>query len=288
MDSSPPASTREAVQYRSFIRVSFEQEQQRCDPVACWELWKKVRQSSESKKRDMPPMAVQYAGQHNPNIVVEQANLDGFAIVWTALANAENRCSIPVRFNFLSTDFTLSKGIKGDSVRLCVKTERFGNSTIPREPEVSFCHVKLFRDHGAERKMSNDAAIIRKRMEKLELQATQPDIYRPSNKRKRGSVHSMSSADVNRPQQTLLQGSSPSALPSGSSPAQVQQLRKKLATHQWTLQSSWPETVFSLRADYQDDPDLHPSPSIDVAKIQRHDPLQQNIPSVRQKDSVKS
>lgn len=65
-------------------------------------------------------------------------------------------CSLNVRFNFLSKDFSYSKGVKGASLRLCVKTE---TATIAsNNPELSFYTVKLFRDHGAER-MKYDLAL---------------------------------------------------------------------------------------------------------------------------------
>lgn len=89
-------------------------------------------------------------------IQIEQASFDGFCITWTAEPVAgPSSCTILVRFNFLSTDFSLSKGVKGSPVRLCVKTELLlpGEDVgAMRKSEVCYCKVKVFRDHGAERK----------------------------------------------------------------------------------------------------------------------------------------
>ncbi|CAG8417365.1 unnamed protein product [Penicillium salamii] len=274
----------EAAQFRTFIRISFEEEHRR-NSAARWQLWKDGRESTSSKRRELPPMAVQYAGQGD-QMLVEQANLDGFSILWTTLANGANRCSIPVRFNFLSTDFTLAKGVKGESVRLCVKTERIGAPDIAPEPEISFCQLKLFRDHGAERKMSNDVAIIHKRMERLKLQIKYPDQTRPS-KHRRDSTPAGGLGHPSDPYQKM-RSNSLGSLPNGLTEEQLKKFQKKLDALQWALKSSRPETVFTLRADHHDDPDLHSRLSIDTSKIQVHNPLHQSIPAVQESISPKS
>ncbi|CAG8377197.1 unnamed protein product, partial [Penicillium salamii] len=274
----------EAAQFRTFIRISFEEEHRR-NSAARWQLWKDGRESTESKRRELPPMAVQYAGQGD-QMLVEQANLDGFSIIWSTLANGANRCSIPVRFNFLSTDFTLAKGVKGESVRLCVKTERIQSPDIAPDPEISFCQVKLFRDHGAERKMSNDVAIIHKRMERLKLQIKYPDQTRTS-KHRRDSTPAGGLGQPNDRYQKM-RGNSLGSLPNGLTQEQLKKFQQKLDALQWALRSSKPETVFSLRADHHDDPDLHPRLSVDTSKIQVHNPLHQSIPAVQESISPKS
>ncbi|KGO69282.1 CP2 transcription factor [Penicillium italicum] len=242
-DSSASTVTNEAVQYRTFVHVSFEQEHQRDDPAACWRLWQEGREHLERKKRDLQPTAVQYTGQNNPQMSVKQDHLDGFEVIWTPLANNAHRCSIPIRLNFLSTDFTRLKGVKGDSVRLSVKTEQLSNANGFQQPEISYCKVKLFRDHGAERKMSNDVTIIHKRMDRLRLQAADANSYNSSSKRKRNSdpCHS-----------------------DGSSRSQQQiQLWKRLDALRCSLQSSQSENIFLLRGDPRDDPDLFSFPVSD-------------------------
>jgi hypothetical protein len=261
--------TFETVQFRTSIRVSFDKEDHRRNSSTRWKLWKDIQELSKSKGEDLPSTAVQFAGRDHPQMHVEQENLDGFSILWTTFPRGTRRCSIPVRFNFLSTDFTLAKGVKGDLVRICVKTERVSDPTINREPEVSFCRVKLFRDSGAERKMVNDAARVRRKMEKLELEALNPDLDKPSRKRKRGSTHTGSFADLS----SHCNGQQHSV---AHQPRNSSYYAKRLAALQWTLYSSRPETVFSLRADPQDDPDLHSSPPVNVAQNQTASIMDEN------------
>lgn len=272
-DSSTPTAPNEAVRYRTFIHVSFEEEHQRLDPAACWQLWKEGRESAERKKRDLPSSAVQYAGQDTPRMHVDQVHLDGFAVVWTPLSNGARHCSIPVRLNFLSTDFTRLKGVKGDSVRLCVKTEQLSDSN-GLEPEISFCNVKLFRDHGAERKMANDVTIIHRRMDKLKLQIADSEASHLSHKRKRASDPGTGIANPTRMNYDL-NTSHISTSPSNNSSTSHQQIqtRKKLNALEWNLQSSEPENTFFRRADPQDDPDLYSFPVPDGKSSQQHEPL---------------
>ncbi|KAJ5325526.1 uncharacterized protein N7506_008628, partial [Penicillium brevicompactum] len=277
-DSSASTATNGAVQYRTFVHVSFEQEHQRDDPAACWRLWQEGRQHAERKKRDLPPTAVQYTGQNNPQMLVKQVHLDGFAVIWTPLANNAHRCSIPIRLNFLSTDFTRLKGVRGDSVRLCVKTEQLGNANGFQEPEISYCNVKLFRDHGAERKMSNDITIIHRRMDRLKLQAADADSYNSSNKRKRNSDPGTGIAHVAGMKREFNPSYISPSNSDGSSRSQQQiQLWKKVDALRCSLQSSQPENRFFLRADPQDDPDLFSFPIPDE-KSSRHNEQPPRMP----------
>ncbi|CAI7678062.1 unnamed protein product [Penicillium pancosmium] len=259
VDPTPSAVyTSESTQYRTFVRISFDEEQQRSDPATYWQLWKSARGLNKS---DDKLKAVEYVGENNPFMHVEQISLDGFSVTWTG--NPTDRvpqCSIPVRFNFLSTDFTLSKGVKGIQVRLCAKTKQLGELDI-QEPEVCFCNVKLFRDHGAERKLSNDAASIRKRMEKLQLQMNDPAPPDCSNKRKRGSISAKSNPDLSYSKNNL-QRQGDMAIDLDNAPQQAnfqQQLQKRLDALERCFYSSRPESALSLRAEPQDDPELHPT-----------------------------
>lgn len=87
-----------------------------------------------------------------------------------------HRCAISLRFNFLSTDFSRSKGVKGVPVRLYAKTNilhREGEKGIMQDnPELCYCVVQLFRDHSAERKLLNDVAHLKKKIERLNKQIT--------------------------------------------------------------------------------------------------------------------
>src|SRR5690606_4506908 len=89
-------------------------------------------------------------------VELETSSFDGFSVIWTPGANGAAEVNIAVRFNFLSTDFSHSKGVKGIPVRLCAKTSPYPlDTTKPAadaSAEICFCKAKLFRDHGAERK----------------------------------------------------------------------------------------------------------------------------------------
>ncbi|KAJ5586826.1 transcriptional regulator family: Grainyhead/CP2 [Penicillium hispanicum] len=269
VDSTPPRTNTGPIHYRTSIRISFEQDEQRSDPAAYWQLWKNSRGWAESEKRDQK-LAVEYAGQDHAHMQIEQVSLDGFRLNWTVSPDADvNRCSILVRFNFLSTDFTLSKGVKGASVRLCSKTEHLDPVDSARGPEICHCKVKLFRDHGAERKLSNDAMIIRKRIEKLELQAAQPTFLGQPKKRKRGSI----AADrLNTSPQSQFRDN--------------QQERIDHLRH--ILSSTRSESVLGLRGDIADDPDLYPTRLLDGENSEISDPVSRGRASTKTTNSLGS
>lgn len=130
-------------QYQTFICISFDEDQERSDPTAFWQLWKTGRASNEFQDSDEEPKAVAYAGQNKATMQAEKQSLGGFSVIWTR-DPGDNivQCSIPIRFNFLSTDFTLSKGVKGMQVKLPAKTKQL-SGVSPQENETCFCNVKL-------------------------------------------------------------------------------------------------------------------------------------------------
>ncbi|KAJ5982671.1 CP2 transcription factor [Penicillium sp. IBT 35674x] len=160
------------LRYRTFIRVSFEEEEQRSKPSDCWEIRKKGRGLTEAHRYGGKFQAVEFAepaGTSNykdRQVQDEKASFDGFCITWTAKITAgASNCSIFVRFNFLSTNFSHSKGVKEITVRLCAKTESLSSeadSESINESEVCYCKIKVFRGHGVERKSSNDIAHVKK------------------------------------------------------------------------------------------------------------------------------
>ncbi|KAJ5866090.1 hypothetical protein N7534_000643 [Penicillium rubens] len=198
IDTSPPIVNHEPLRYRTFIRVSFEEREQRMKPSACWQLWKEGRGTTEAHQRGGKLLAVEYVdplqggsdAHRNRQVQVESMLVDGFCVTWTANpTTGAAECNIPVRFNFLSTDFSHSKGVKGIPVRLCAKTELLSpgeEAGVSRDTELSYCKVKLFRDHGAERKLSNDVAHVKKTIDKLKQQISQAEMG-GFTKRKRGN-----------------------------------------------------------------------------------------------------
>lgn len=272
VDSNPPMVGSEPLQYRTYVRVSFEEEEQRSKPAACWQLWKEGRGMSESHQRGGKLLAVEYVDPHQGGedhkprqIQVEHTSFDGFCVTWTANpATGTPDCSIPVRFNFLSTDFSHSKGVKGIPVRLCAKTELLtpgDGSESPREAEVCYCKVKLFRDHGAERKLSNDIAHVKKTIEKLKQQITQTEMGGGFSKRKRGSNATANLKMADRFKNHSKHKRTFSVSSQDGQPEKLSledDLQAKLVMMQDMFSSTRTMSVLALRGDEEDDPDLYP------------------------------
>ncbi|GLA52470.1 hypothetical protein AnigIFM63604_009332 [Aspergillus niger] len=274
IDSTPPPMTTQPIKYRTFIRVSFQEEEQRAKPAVCWRLWKEGRGSDEAHRRGGKLQAVEYVDPiqggiedtKNRQIQLESSSFDGFCVTWTLNpSTGVSECSIPVRFNFLSTDFSHSKGVKGIPVRLCAKTEMVSpddtSSTSGKESEVCYCKVKLFRDHGAERKLSNDVAHVKKTIEKLRQQIAQAEMGAGNygkRKRSNGSI-ALKGADprpakITKHKRTWSMGSQ-----DGPGKMSLEDdLHAKLALMQDMFTSTRPVSILGLRGEEQDDPDLFP------------------------------
>lgn len=264
--------------YRTFVRISFEDEQQRQKPGVCWSLWKEGRGTNEAHQRGGKLQAVEYVEAGQPaetddkrtRLELDTASFDGFSIIWTPGASGVAECNIAVRFNFLSTDFSHSKGVKGIPVRLCAKTVALPtDGTSPpadAASEICYCKVKLFRDHGAERKLSNDVAHVKKNIDKLKQQIAQAESgMKDFGKRKRGSTgqvkgqpDSQRPGKVQKHKRTWSMSSASSAGGNGVRPSLEDDLHYKLQTHQDMFTSTRPVSVLYLRGEELDDPDLHP------------------------------
>ncbi|KAK4902408.1 hypothetical protein LTR49_027072 [Elasticomyces elasticus] len=258
--------------YRTLVRVSFEDAQQRLKPAACWQLWKEGRGINEAHQRGGRLQAVEYveSGQldnaedpSKPRIELESASFDGFCVVWSPLAGAAE-CPISVRFNFLSTDFSRSKGVKGIPVRLCAKTELLEGpimeASSANAPELCYGRVKLFRDHGAERKSSNDVARVKKTIDKINQQIAQIESgKRDLGKRKRGSVAKGSTDERSGKVPKHWRTWSISSITSNGGRGSVEEdLHMKLMTLQVMFTSTRPVSVLYLPGEDLDDPDLYP------------------------------
>lgn len=265
----PPPGTR----YRTFIRISFEDEQQRQRPATCWQLWKEGRGTNEAHQRGGKLQAVEYVEANQPaesddkrtRVDLDTASFDGFSVVWTPGVNGNAECNLAVRFNFLSTDFSHSKGVKGIPVRLCAKTETVitgSPRSTPECSEVAFCKVKLFRDHGAERKLSNDVAHVKKTIDKLKQQISQAETgMKDFGKRKRtGSTITkvQSSQRPGKVQKHKRTWSMSSASSSGGRLPIEEDHHYKLQTMQDMFTSTRQVSILYLRGSEQDDPDLYP------------------------------
>ncbi|KAJ6260385.1 hypothetical protein Dda_4611 [Drechslerella dactyloides] len=275
VDTSPShPTTSDPVRYRTFIRVSFQDEGQRQRAATCWQLWKEGRGTNEAHQRGGKLQAVEYVASTALNgedekkrchIDLDSSSFDGFSVIWTP-PHGVYETVVSVRFNFLSTDFSHSKGVKGIPVRLCAKTEMLPAGDSPRQPaagqpEVCYCKVKLFRDHGAERKLANDVLHVKKTMDKLKQQADAPDDSAGSKRRKDSIASNKSSS--------ALEGGKPgkaakhkrtwsisSASSTGVKPDD--DIAQKIAALQDMFTSTRPVSVLYLRGEERDDPDLYP------------------------------
>ena len=290
IDTVPPLSSGVPIRYRTFVRISFEDEEQRAKPGSCWQLWKEGRGTTEAHQREGKLLAVEYVDTNQggdeesrkPQIELENNSFDGFSVTWCPNPlNGRAECSISVRFNFLSTDFSHSKGVKGIPVRLCAKTEKimpaFSENPSENQPEVCYAKVKLFRDHGAERKLANDVAHVKKTIEKLKQQISQAESGMPTfGKRKRSG--SMAKPSGKGPGKVVKHKRTWSMDSDGEAPTQAtpeEDLVMKLTTMQDMFSSTRPVSVLYLRGDEEDDPDLFPvhlsGEQQDTASLTRQD-----------------
>ncbi|KFY15409.1 hypothetical protein V491_05692, partial [Pseudogymnoascus sp. VKM F-3775] len=51
VDTQPMLPVPVGTRYRTFVRISFEDEQQRQRPASCWQLWKEGRGTNEAHQR---------------------------------------------------------------------------------------------------------------------------------------------------------------------------------------------------------------------------------------------
>jgi hypothetical protein len=134
--------------------------------------------------------------------------------------------------------------------------------STPECSEVAFCKVKLFRDHGAERKLSNDVAHVKKTIDKLKQQISQAETgMKDFGKRKRtGSTITkvQSSQRPGKVQRHKRTWSMSSASSSGGRLPMEEDLHYKLQTMQDMFTSTRPVSILYLRGSEQDDPDLYP------------------------------
>ncbi|KAJ5909021.1 hypothetical protein N7495_001703 [Penicillium taxi] len=250
-DLKPHPLTQGIIKYRTSIRVSFEEREHVSKPSAYWALWKQNR-GHEAHREFGNLYAVEFVDPKEDedqlySIELEKVDLDGFVVTWYADASTGRfDCTMGVRFHFLSTDFSHSKGVKGSPLRLCAKTE----TEAPDTAELSFCKVKLFRDHGAERRMFNDVSQLKRAIEKRKADFDKAESGSDSlGKRKRGSISAVDESERDI---------------TGKWKAQLQISRDaELAKMKSIFYSNHPVSHFGLPGEAKDDPDLFPIHMVD-------------------------
>ncbi|KAJ5725645.1 uncharacterized protein N7483_007002 [Penicillium malachiteum] len=259
-DSKPHVVNGQTKQYRTFVRVAFDQDTPRSNPAACWQLWREAKAISKNSQKENFPLAVEFSGPVSSDFQyqIEQEFFDGFCITWemdSSTGTGSTLCDILIRLHFLSTDFTRSKGVKGMPIRLCVKTQELASPVDflhPEDPEISFCKIQLFRDHGAERKMSNDNDNLAKAIEKLKLKISSATTKPVAQKRKRGPSELVDQVLDSMPG-SKFEMQHPSNHGMDSKLAELEQMA--LFTQ--------PTTILALRGSKEDDPDLYPVHMLD-------------------------
>lgn len=293
VDTMPQLPVPPGTRYRTYVRISFEDEQQRQKPTTCWQLWKEGRGTNEAHQRGGKLQAVEYVEATQPaesddkrtRVELDSASFDGFAVIWTPGVNGFTECNIAVRFNFLSTDFSHSKGVKGIPVRFCAKTEALNVGSphpVAGTAEVAYCKVKLFRDHGAERKLSNDVQHVKKTIDKLKQQIAQSETgmkdFSKRSKQRQSSIPkpqpSQRPGKVQKHKRTWSMSSTSSA--GGGRVPLEEDLHFKLQQQQDMFTSTKPVSILYLRGAEQDDPDAYPVQLLgepwDLTKEQRENP----------------
>ena len=308
VDTMPNLPVPQGTRYRTFVRISFEDEQQRQKPATCWQLWKEGRGTNEAHQRGGKLQAVEYVEASQPadsddkrtRVELDTASFDGFSVIWAPGVNGSTECNIAVRFNFLSTDFSHSKGVKGIPVRFCTKTEALNVGSphpVPGSSEVAYCKVKLFRDHGAERKLSNDVQHVKKTIDKLKQQIAQSETgmkdFSKRTKQRQNSVAkpqqpAQRPGKVQKHKRTWSMSSASSA--GGPRVPLEEDLHYKLQQQQDMFTSTKPVSILYLRGAEQDDPDLHPvqlpGEPWDLTKVESDNPNWQQRPSGRSAGST--
>ncbi|KAI7903739.1 CP2 transcription factor-domain-containing protein [Cokeromyces recurvatus] len=142
----------------STISISFHLSKHRAITDTFWKYW--LSQQSEPNPRLIEIDNTNSIGVTNVNL----SNFDKIIFNW----NGEVGAKIMIRFKFLSTDFTKTKGVKGIPLRVLMKSQfQEINTEMINNHETSFCTIKLFRDKGAERKTKDDSKHRTKLLEKI-------------------------------------------------------------------------------------------------------------------------
>jgi hypothetical protein len=293
-DRNPTASLAPGTRYRTHVRVSFDEALQRQKPATYWSLWRDNRGSAEAYQRGGKLQAVEFVSPSShhqqseaddkrpPRVELEAESFDSFSVIWTT-GTGGAEVKLQMRFNFLSTDFSHSKGIKGAALRLCAKTALLpAESSVPSPPstapdttpEVCYCKIQLFRDHGAERKLSNDVVSAKKHLHKINDKIDKANSgVKGSGKRKRSALTQGRVAKHKRTWSISSASSAGGGGGGGQFPVEEDMLAK-LESAQKVFTSQRPTSVLYLRGDEQDDPDLYPVPykallNADAAKAAR-------------------
>jgi len=229
VDTSSEVRNKELKRYRTSIRIAFDEDEQRRNAPECWRLWRDGRGIVESGGNPDKLRALEYGiiypmvltnvlepleartaaekklnGETELRLDESSSGFDRFSLVWTS-TSTHPELYFSIRFCFLSTDFSHSKGVKGIPLRLVAKTELLGTGDSvfqsPLASELAYCKVQSFRDKGAERKLAYDRQQQQRTIDKLRQQRQQLQLgsqEEATNNAKRRKRHSISALPDSR------------------------------------------------------------------------------------------
>lgn len=180
-DSAPSPGGISPVKYHTSIQVSFETDEQKRQSAYHWNLWQSSHLSKDGTTALKPPKCLEFAASsaaftainQNVDIHLEDSAVDRFTFTWTITPGERPQCQIAVSFHFVSTDFSQAKGVKGVPLRLSALTREITLASTEEhrnDLQISHCLIKVYRNHGAERKTAIDSKQIEKKITKVKHQ----------------------------------------------------------------------------------------------------------------------
>lgn len=167
--------------YRTSIQLSFETDEQKRPSAYFWDLWQSGLVRKDVATGSRPLKGIEFAQSstafkeihQNVNIHLENTELDRFTFTWMIMPGEHPQCQIAVTFHFVSTDFNQAKGVKGLPLLLTALSAEINLTTLEQpcnDLHISHCVIKVYRNHGAERKKAIDIKHIQKKIEKISQQ----------------------------------------------------------------------------------------------------------------------
>ncbi|OLL21862.1 Grainyhead-like protein 2 [Neolecta irregularis DAH-3] len=277
LDTTAPDLDDPPGRYRSCVRITFNDPEQRQHASKCWEYWKENRlQHHDSKDDNRRAISIDMAETRKvlinsksasdpeismPELIDRLSSFDTFAFLWSPPPSVAEY-KFCMRFNFLSTDFSRNKGVKGCALRLNVRTDPTNAS---HQGEMSYCKIQLFRDKGAERKITNDSEHLRRTIDKLRQQAQQARQQQnddlnlsggDSGKKKKHTSSTPKSPTIKpTKRERALSSASQTARPSDDD---INRKLDKAMAMEVMFASSRRTSVLDLWSAKEDDPYLHP------------------------------
>ncbi|RKP39333.1 CP2 transcription factor-domain-containing protein [Dimargaris cristalligena] len=160
--------------YKTQLIIAFHDDHHRQEAAKLWRVW------AEKQPNPMNPKAVEIDASSSYNItIIDDSQFDRVTFNWSGTDVAR----LSIRFNFLSTDFTNLKGIKGIPLRLVALNVHSGGSDS--NAECYYTLLKSFRDKGAERKYKDESRHYSKHLGKgksmIEADNLNANLYFPAS-----------------------------------------------------------------------------------------------------------